>query len=287
MGIRRIRGLKSTVLAGLIDRVRSNKTGLGARYLVVATMSILFVYMYVTDPAIEVFVRSLRLSLFPSAEKAYEYGNDYFESTRAWSYDISAARFFYAKAYELDHTLPHVQHQRARIAFLEGDFDRALMLINDEIEKGEDGPLSDSSYYVRALIYGFKGDYAQAAKDYETYLRTDPTNWAAINDYAWVLLRGGQAEESFIATAYGLEYHPSNVWLLNSHAIALFELGRAEEALEYIQKAQLQLPIVTEREWLTAYPGNNPSDAAEGMNTLRQSVRENLRKIEAKVSAAE
>ena len=33
------------------------------------------------------------------------------------------------------------------------------------------------------------GDYASAAKDYETYLRTDSKNWAAINDYAWVLIK--------------------------------------------------------------------------------------------------
>lgn len=221
----------------------------------------------------------------PSAERAYTYGTSRFDARDPRQYDRETAEKFLKKAAELDSEFPYVQHQLARIAFLRGDYVWALHHINNEINRY--GAEHANSYYVRALIYGFMGEFRKAAKDYETYLRTDPTNWAAINDYAWVLLRSGQAEESFIATAYGLEFHPSNVWLLNSHAIALFELGRPAEALPYIEKAEQLLATVTEHDWLTAYPGNNPRDAGLGMEALHKSVRDNLRKLEAKTEDVE
>lgn len=232
----------------------------------------------------DIRAQAQRVSLYlnPSAARAYAYGTSRFDARDSRQYDIEAAEQFFIKAAELDSEFPYVQHQLARIAFLRGDYVWALHHINNEINRY--GSQHANSFYVRALIYGFMGEYRRSAKDYEVYLRTDPTNWAAINDYAWVLLRSGRADESFIATAYGLEFHPSNVWLLNSHAIALFELGRAEEALPYIQKAEQLLATVTEHDWLTAYPGNNPRDASLGMEALRTSVRYNVQKIKAQTN---
>ncbi|QQG38146.1 MAG: tetratricopeptide repeat protein [Candidatus Kaiserbacteria bacterium] len=220
-----------------------------------------------------VLLQNAQLLFFPSAASAYNFGNQHFDARSGYEYDIDRAESLYQEALRIDPQFPYARHQLARISFLRGDFKSALVLINEELFTNPDP--SPSSYYIRGLIEGYAGRYDDAAKSYERYLERDPRNWAAINDYAWVLLRAGRSEDAAIATAEGLAYFPENPWLLNSNATALFELGLTKEASAVIQKAGESAASITEPMWLTAYPGNDPRIARQGIETLQRAIASN------------
>ncbi len=213
----------------------------------------------------------------PSAQRAYEYGNRHFSATKSSEYDIDRAELFFKRALALDPQLPYVHHQLARIAFLRGDFRNAMWHINKEIEMNRSP--SASSYYVRGLIEGFRGNYEDSAKDYERYLESDPSNWAAINDYAWVLLKANRPAAAAAAAERGLVSFPDNAWLLNTSAIALYETGDLPRAKMRAEAAVAASRMVTEREWLTAYPGNDPKIAKAGIATLQKASQDNMHTI--------
>lgn len=217
------------------------------------------------------------LALDPSAARALHYGNRYFDAKHAKDYDLARAEHLYEKAAMLDATTPLLQHQRARIAFLKSDFYGALAWINAELETNP-SPVPES-YYLRGLVEGYMGDFDAAAEDYETYLRADPKNWAAINDYAWVLLKADRPLEALVAVDWGLLYWPDNPWLLNSKATALFERGELEKAHEAVAHAAQAVMHVTEEDWMRAYPGNDPLIAKEGVGAFQKAVLENMHTI--------
>lgn len=219
-------------------------------------------------------VASIRL--FPSAGRAYEYGSMHFDAKNAGSYDIELAAYFLREAEKLDPQYPYLQHQLARVAFLNGDFPTAISHINKEIELY--GDMHANSFYVRGLILGFMGKYDEAANDYKHYLEFEQ-NWAGINDYAWVLLKAGRAKDAAVATAEGLKQSPGNPWLLNSNAIALYEIGEVSKAREQARLALLAVMHITEDEWLKAYPGNDPRIAQTGILAFQESVRANMHMI--------
>src|SRR6185503_11461879 len=98
-----------------------------------------------------------------------------------------------------------------RVAFLKGDFNKALARIDLQISLHSDKV--PSSYYVRGLIEGFMGDYESAARDYKIYLKGDPTNWAAGNDYAWVLLKADKPKEALEVIDSVIPFWKENPWL--------------------------------------------------------------------------
>lgn len=219
----------------------------------------------------------------PSAERAYMYGNRHFDAAQRSEYDLDRAKYFFEEALRLNATHPYARHQLARLEFLKGDFENAERLIDQEIALPS-GPTSPSSYYIRGLIRGYAGDYAGAIADYEAYLRTDSKNWAAINDYAWVLLKENRPHDALVALDWGLIYHPHNPWLLNSKATALFELDRIDAAFSSAVQASQEVEDLTEAEWLQAYPGNDPLIAREGIKTFKKAVRDNMHRIELALS---
>jgi tetratricopeptide (TPR) repeat protein len=218
-------------------------------------------------------LQQMHVAVRQSAPLAYKYGTDHFDARKPY-YSIEQAEYFFEEAYRIDPHFPYTQHQRARIAFLKGDFPRALYLINEELDNTPDP--SPSSFYIRGLVKGYAKDYEGAVEDYRKFLEAFPTNWAAINDYAWVLLKAHNARLAYEATTQGLVFHPENPWLLNSHAIALYEMGFHDEARLYIRKAADVVDEVSVSDWLTAYPGNDPLVAQEGVNEFLDSVRHNM-----------
>src|SRR3989338_11403309 len=119
-----------------------------------------------------------------------------------------------------------------------------MALINMQIaQMGDNAP---NSYYIRALVEGYKGEYAASAKYYEYFLKFHPTNWAAVNDYAWVLLKAGRAKEAAETTARALEWFPDNPWLLNTNATALFEMREYAGALRAEKKASAEVAKLSE-----------------------------------------
>ena len=177
--------------------------------------------------AIPYAYENLRYRFDPAPARAFGYGEKHFDAADAAHYDLARAEYLFNKA-AADPSLPYVNHELARISFLRGDFSTALSRINLQISLH--GTSTPNSYYVRGLIEGFVGDYGASAGDYATYLKTDPTNWAATNDYAWVLLKDKKFSTALATIDKVLPLWPDNAWLLNSKATALFELGRVREA---------------------------------------------------------
>lgn len=216
----------------------------------------------------------IMLHVDPSAARAYEYGSRRFDARHPHTYDLERAERFFIMASALEPDYPYLHHQHARIAFLRGDFKTALTEIDREIELY--GDAHHNAYYMRGLIRGFAKDYDGAILDYATYLTHDHSNWAAVNDYAWVLLKAGLPEKAAEAVALGLQYHPDNPWLLNTNAIALAETGERSLARAAARRAKEMVAHLAERDWLTAYPGNDPKIASEGLKALRESIDRNM-----------
>jgi tetratricopeptide (TPR) repeat protein len=210
--------------------------------------------------------------------RAFEYGERHFSASDADAYNVTLAEYFFRRAAALDPTIPYLYHELARIDFLKGHFSLALSEINVQIFN--QGHKTENSYYVRGLIEGYMGDYDAAARDYAYFLSVDPNDWATANDYAWILLKANRNKDAEQVTADALKIHPSNTWLLATRAIALYELGDYAAALASAKKAQILASQLTERDWLVSYPGNDPAIAAEGIQTLRNSIAENIHKIE-------
>lgn len=252
--------------------------------LLVVLVAVLFVVL--CPPLLRTVVRAYEdasLHMHPSGARAYGYANMHFDSRYSGLYDIARAKDLFEQALALEPTLLNVRHQLGRVAFIQGDYDKAMVYLDAEITM-PNGPGTPSSYYVRGLIEGYIGEYDAAIDDYAKYLATDPSNWAAQNDYAWVLLKANRPAEALLATDNGLTYFPDNPWLLNSYATALFELHRYEEALVVAERAELAARSVTTAQWLTAYPGNDPRIAKTGISTLQESVEKNLVLIREKVA---
>lgn len=214
----------------------------------------------------------------PSANRAFAYGERHFDSANPTQYDIGRAEYFFKLAAAKDLTLPYVYHELARIDFLKGNFNSALAKINFQIQM--QGDTTPNSYYIRGLIEGYMEEYKSSAKDYEHFLQSDPRNWAALNDYAWVLLKAQRFQDAADTTARGLVDFPENPWLLNSRATALYEMHQYPAALAAAQKANTVVANVTEVQWLHAYPGNDPKIGGEGLAAFKKAISDNMHTIQ-------
>jgi len=223
-------------------------------------------------------------ALDPSPQLAYAYGERHFDAQYQGEYDIARAEHFFLLAAAQDQDLPYLYHELARISFLNGDFTVALAQINYQIAlHGDSEP---NSYYVRGLIEGYMGQYAVAAEDYKHYIQFDPQDWAAMNDYAWVLLKAGQAQEAVYVTERGLQLFPGNSWLLNTNTVALYENGDLSVAEKQAAAAVAASKTLTVAQWLTAYPGNDPAVASEGIVSLQNSAEQNMHTVEVAIASS-
>lgn len=223
-------------------------------------------------------------TLRPTAARALAYGARHFSARDTEGYDLARAEYFYRAAATIDPNAPYVFHQLARIEFLRGNFDTALTDIDLQIAMHGDS--EPNAYYVRGLIEGYMGRYDDAVRDYGHFLSFDASDWAAMNDYAWVLLKAKRATEALVVTTRGLVQFPDNPWLLNSNAIALYELGHYEAAHDVAARAAAAAAEVTAAQWLRAYPGNDPRDAAAGITALQSGSAENMHMIEATIASS-
>lgn len=246
--------------------------------IVIAVLTIAGIALWTVRFSVYSGWENVAYALNPTAGLAYAYGNGHFDATAHPNvYDIDRAEYFYREVQKHDPAHAYVHHQRARIAFLHGQFPAALALINAQINLF--GTTTPSSFYVRGLILGFMERYAEAAESFEAYLETNPNNWAAVNDYAWVLLKSGRSQEALAVLENLLNKNQENAWLLNSAAIAAYETGDAEVARAYAERASEHAERITREEWLAAYPGNDPRIAEEGIVALRESIASTMHTV--------
>lgn len=236
-------------------------------------------WIMIRVPLIQHLHENVIFSLDPSPERAYAYGRKHFDEADASSYDLDRAGRFFSLAAQKDPSLPYVYHELARLAFLRGDFNQALALIDIQIVN--QGDTTPNSYYVRGLIEGYMGRYDDSINDYKHFLRFDPNDWAGINDCAWVLLKANRYQEAADMTTKALQLFPNNPWLLSTNATARYRLGDVVGAKDSIAKASIAAADLTSGQWSHAYPGNDPAIASDGVAALRSAIAANLALIEA------
>jgi tetratricopeptide (TPR) repeat protein len=245
--------------------------------LAIVVLAILILAMPRAEAAIENARENIAYGISPTPARAFAYGETHFNASDPADYNINRAQYFFNLAAAKDPSLPYLFHELARISFLRGHFTQAIAQINFQISMHGDS--EPNSYYVRGLIEGYMGNYVAAVSDYQHFLQFDPNDWAAINDYAWVLLKDGRAHDAEVATESALTTFPNNPWLLNTNATALFEMGNLKQAQIRAEAAVKAGATITQKQWLTAYPGNDPMVAAEGIATFQNAAIANMHTI--------
>ena len=244
-----------------------------ATALLVAAFLLYLLYPYFVEA-----YEDVSYAIDPSPALAFKYGEDHFSNAKsAREYDLGRAKYFLKLAAAGDPMVPYVYHELARIEFLKGNYNVAMSYIDTQIKN--QGDKTPNSYYVRGLIEGFDGEYGDSVQDYAHYLQFDPGNWAATNDYAWVLLKADMPQTAAAVTGKMLAADPANPWLLNSNAIALYEIGDQKDAASVEARAMQAVANLTDAEWLVAYPGNDPRSAADGVASFKSAVEDNMHMI--------
>lgn len=206
------------------------------------------------------------------ALEAVRIGNTFFTADE--NYNLGRADFFYRVALILHGDAEDAWHQRARIYFLQGDFDGALEKIEKQIALH--GTDLMASYYIRGLVHGYRKEFVEARRDFRTFLLWDPNNWAARNDLAWTFFATGDFAAAGEEAGRGLAADPGNPWLRMMRGMARHNLGEREGARADLAAARAEALRLTEEDWRRAYPGNDPKAAGAGLRAMRKAVDENL-----------
>ncbi len=209
-------------------------------------------------------------------------GNYYFGATLGKSeYDLAKAERAFRTAVARDPKILWGHYQLARVLFLKNDHEGALAEINAELAAN---PENLRSLYVRGLIYGYRdqpGDLEKAEQDFRRFTQWAPKEWAGYNDLAWILSKAGKYREAKEAIQAALREVPNaeqNPWLWNALGLAELNLGENKNAAASFENAKALAKALTLEDWQRSYPGNNPAQAASGLEAFRKAIEENLRR---------
>lgn len=223
------------------------------------------------------FSSCVMFHVFDTATDAFVCGNYYFGVYGTHGYNIEKAESYFERAIARNPNVPDVWHQYARIAFLRGDFEEALLRINKQFSERGDELMA--SYYIRGLIYGYNKQYAEAEADFNTFLKWDPSNWAANNDLAWIYFVQGKFKEAEAQAERGLKSNAANPWLLVMHAMARYNLGDSVGVEEELLRAEKYAANLTGAHWMRAYPGNDPRSAVQGLESFKAVIQKDLETV--------
>lgn len=99
-------------------------------------------------------------------------------------------------------------------------------------------PDNQDLLYFHALMAEQTGDISQAEQDLHQILQHDPLNAAALNALGYILTDNTERhQEAYGYIKQALRLEPDNPAILDSKGWVLFNLGRHEEALEYLQRS--------------------------------------------------
>ena len=197
-------------------------------------------------------------------------GEYYFSSEH---YDSERAEHYYRRAYALEPSLALAHYQLGRIAFIRGRFIEAQWHIDQSLRYD---PEYYRGYYMRGLIAGYEKDYKKAAEAFYIFLQYDSIGWAGYNDLSWIYFQQGNFPAAEDIAVFGLGYAPENAWLHNSVGVAQLAQGKKADARVHFRRALARLDQMKPEDWGIAYPGNDPTIYAEGLESMRQSIVHNL-----------
>ena len=188
-------------------------------------------------------------------------------------YDLGKARALYVELVEVDPADKIALYQLARIYFVQGNTFEALRLLDRNLELY---PEWKQSHYIRGLVNVYRGNFAEAAQDFEAFIAWKPEGWGAYNDLAWAYLKAAKYNEAWEAAARGLENSPNNMWLNNTAGVALWNSGDLVEAENRLLVAQEQSQLMSVERWRSAYLGNDPATYEASLEAMRAAIQRNL-----------
>lgn len=220
----------------------------------------------------------------PAGLSNFELGQYYFNHGihADGTYDLAKARHYYEESlFDGQRINKLTWHQLGRIDFLEGRFDDAIYKFNTQ-EKTY-GDLIPNVYYMLGLTYGYKArknnsqeDWLAAEANFQRYLDIEPTSpWGRV-DLSWVYFSQGKFEEMKAVLEEGLKTSPDNPWLLNMYGLALLNTGDKAKAHENFLLAEANAKKLTEAEWGSSYPGNDPGMWGAGLEEFRNLIKHNV-----------
>lgn len=213
------------------------------------------------------------------AALAFDIGNRAFG---LGSYDIPLAERAFRKAVIIDPRILFGHYQLARVLFVEGNLTEAATEIDSELAHN---PGNLRALYVRGLIRAYDHDLAGAASDFEQFTQWAPTEWAGYNDLAWVLGQEGKYEEAktVLERAFkNVALADTNPWLWNNLGVQQLNLGEYKDAVVSFEKAKALAVQLTDKEWKSSYPGNDPSGSAGEIQTFQAAIETNLARAQLK-----
>lgn len=220
------------------------------------------------------------------ADLAMFIGNYYFNGViGSKEYNLDIAQKAFEKAVKINPKILWGHYQLARIYFIKGDYDMALSEINMELSAN---PQNLRSLYVRGLIYGYRNqadDLEKAEADFRRFTLWSPKEWAGYNDLAWILSKEkkyAEAEKTIKQAFKEASEAEINPWLWNSLGVAELNLKKYSDAANSFKKAKELAVGLTAKDWVRAYPGNNPSTGSAGLSAFLKAISENLNRAESK-----
>ncbi|MEP7162148.1 MAG: tetratricopeptide repeat protein [Candidatus Moraniibacteriota bacterium] len=192
-------------------------------------------------------------------------------------YNLDQAKKYYEKTLALEPTWVKPHYQLGRIHFLQGKFNPALAEFDRVLDLNPD---YSRGYYMKGLTLGYYGNLIDATKAFKRFIELEPEGWAGYNDLSWLYFQLGEYAKVRDVSLEGLSRAPENVWLLNMHGLALLNLGEKEGAKEYFSLAKARADKMEPKDWGVAYPGNDPSIYAEGLERMRETIGHNLTLVE-------
>ncbi len=107
---------------------------------------------------------------------------------------------------------------------------KSIVYGNDRLKSTFAAQLADA--------YHASKQYQKAFKTYEEAIKANPTNYFAINNYAYYLsLKKQNLERAKELSTRMVEANPDNATFLDTHAWVLFQKEEYQEALKYLEKA--------------------------------------------------
>lgn len=98
-------------------------------------------------------------------------------------------------------------------------------------------------YYARGIAHERLGEWAEAESDFIQALTLSPEQPDALNylGYSWLLMNHNLKDaEEMLKTA--IEARPNDAHIIDSYGWALFKLGRYDEAVSYLERANVLMP---------------------------------------------
>lgn len=216
---------------------------------------------------------ALLLVIVFSTPVHYKVGGLFFGESPAL-YNVILAQFFFEHATNplIGRVPPYAYHQLSRTYFIQGELTVALDLAYKEIALY---PEHKSTYYIIGLTLGYLNREEEAIEAFGKFIEYKPESWAARNDRAWLQFRIGDIDGA-LTTIEPVAIFTNNPWVQNTYGTILLNMSRKDEARIAFENAKRVADTMSEEDWGSAYPGNDPRIYGTGLQAMKTSIENNL-----------